>query len=148
MESIKQILLYLNTLSASAPFVAVVVTGTLGFLFFKMPRGGIQFINTMFTVRFAVNNGGYGENQEAIYRPGRVDKCILIDALDLPNISNYIKMVFPDYSFELPVSDIRIPGSKLQELFQSNKRDPDNFVQEVSAILRGEKPAVVLLEAI
>lgn len=84
----------------------------------------------------------------AIYRPGRVDKCIPIDYLDLESIGRYIEMVYPGYGWILPDSDIRIPGSKLQEIFKENRYSPEVFIEEVSSILKGDKPAVELLEAV
>lgn len=84
----------------------------------------------------------------AIYRPGRVDKCIPIDYLDLASIARYIEMVYPGHVYDLLDSNIRIPGSKLQELFMENRGDAANFVYEVNEILAGIKPAVEFLEAV
>lgn len=84
----------------------------------------------------------------AIYRPGRVDKCILIDYLDVSSVARYIKMVYPDFVFELPESYVRIPGSKLQEIFKENRDTPEEFLLEVLDILNGNKPPVELLEAV
>ncbi len=84
----------------------------------------------------------------AIYRPGRVDKCVLIDYLDTESVARYVRLVYPGYEFELPESSVRIPGSKLQEIFKENRNNPDVFITEVIDILNGLKPAVELLAAV
>ena len=57
-------------------------------------------------------------------------------------------MVYPGHVYDLLDSNIRIPGSKLQELFMENRGDAANFVYEVNEILAGIKPAVEFLEAV
>lgn len=67
MNFIQELLETLNKLSATSPFVggvvAVAVTGLLGFFFFKAPKEILRSISTMVSIRFTVNNGGWGNNQ-------------------------------------------------------------------------------------
>lgn len=65
---------------------------------------------------------------DAIFRPGRVDKCILIPALTHLEVKDYINLMYPGEKIFIN-PDISITGGQLQELVIENKFNFEGFKQ-------------------
>lgn len=63
---------------------------------------------------------------EAVVRPGRVDKRFFIDYLTAEDIKAYLDFMYPDVGLDVP-NNLALSGAALQELVLTHKQDVKGF---------------------